>query len=129
MIREIPLKLSHRHPYRLDAAPAADVVILGAGSGERLGRGPKALIELGGEPLLLHTIRAMSANRATGSIVVTAPAELIRTFRQLIDGAFPGAHIDVVVGGPTRQASSHAGLTALRPAAPFLSNVILPLNH
>jgi molybdenum cofactor cytidylyltransferase len=49
--------------------PNVAVVILAAGSSSRLGR-PKQLLELGGEPLLRHTVRHALACSATDVVLV-----------------------------------------------------------
>ncbi|MGW7362161.1 IspD/TarI family cytidylyltransferase [Streptomyces sp. NPDC054841] len=107
------MKLPHQHPYALDTPWSAGVVLLGAGQGERLGHGPKALVDLGGKPILLHTLEAMASNETVTTIVVTAPDGMRDTFERIIASAVPAVPVRVVPGGPTRQASAHAGVTAL----------------
>ena len=53
----------------------AIALIVAAGSGERLGAGrPKALVELGGRPLLTWSLFALREVRAIERIVVATPA-------------------------------------------------------
>lgn len=88
------------------------VVVVAAGSGQRLGRGmPKALVEIAGRTILEHSlesIRASGVCGATGRIVVTVPhddrrlGELARRA-----GAQP------VVGGSTRAESVRRALEVL----------------
>ena len=86
-------------------------VIAGAGSGTRLGsQGPKALVLLGGEPLLVHAVRSMAQSGVIDACVVTAPADDVVTFREVLDRA--GLDARVVAGGASRQASVAAGLDA-----------------
>ena len=86
-------------------------VIAGAGGGTRLGsQGPKALIALGGEPLLVHAVRSMVESGVIDACVVTAPTGEIATFQRVLDRA--GLRATVVAGGATRQASVAAGLDA-----------------
>lgn len=91
----------------------AGVVILAAGNGERLGHGPKALIEISRKPLLLHVLDSMAANRNIAEIVVAAPGNLTDDFEKLISATHPAATVRVVAGGDTRQASAHRGVNAL----------------
>ena len=83
-------------------------IIAAAGQGTRLGTGgPKALVDLAGEPLLVHAARAIRGSGAVDSIVVTAPSAHVRLF----DGILTAAGIQAA-GGITRQASVAAGLNA-----------------
>lgn len=75
---------------------------------------PKALVPLGGQSLVVHAARNLLAARAAGdqhvrALVVTAPAEHVSAVRE----ALTGLDVQVVAGGPTRQASVAAGLAAL----------------
>jgi len=86
-------------------------VIAGAGSGTRLGsQGPKALVQLAGEPLLVHAVRSMFASGVVDRCVVTAPEDHLVQFEAALAAA--GLHATVVAGGHTRQASVAAGLAA-----------------
>jgi 2-C-methyl-D-erythritol 4-phosphate cytidylyltransferase len=96
---------------RMDGAQAV-AVIVAAGSGTRLGDdGPKALVTIGGRPMV-----AMAVERALGSpsiagVVVAAPSgfeERVRAALATIAGS-----IVVVTGGTTRQGSVAAGFDAI----------------
>lgn len=98
-------------PYRCAA------VIPAAGRGVRLGPGaPKALRALGGTPMLVHAVRALSRARAVSLVVVVGPPEEAAQVRTLLDDHLE--HLDsteivVVPGGDTRQDSVRLGLAAL----------------
>lgn len=89
-------------------------IVPAAGRGERLGAGaPKALRLLGGAPLLVHAVRALSASHAVGFIVVAVPADQIDEVRSMLDEPDLTAEIVIVAGGETRQASVSLALFAL----------------
>lgn len=91
-------------------------VIPAAGRGVRLGPGaPKALRTLGGVPMLVHAVRAMSRARAVGLVVVVAPPDGVAEVRALLDSHdIPGTtDVRVVAGGETRQESVRLGLDVL----------------
>lgn len=98
-------------------------VLTAAGSGTRLGHAlPKALVPVRDEPLVVHAARRLLAaahgdRRLLDSLVVTAPAEHVGAFVDVLGAlgvsAGPGAPLQVVAGGATRQASVAAGLAAL----------------
>ena len=97
-----------------------------AGRGERLGPGaPKALRELGGVPLLVHAVRALSRSRAITLVVVVAPSDGSARVRALLDSygldGQDGTAITVVPGGGTRQESVRLGLAAV----PATADVVL----
>lgn len=96
-------------------------VLVAAGSGTRLGRGvPKALVELGGVPLVLRAAAALAASGSVTAVVVVAPAGDPAAVRALFpDDVVPGTSVPVAVvrGGTSRQASVAAGLASLAPDA------------
>ena len=101
-------------PTRLVTA----VILVAAGSGQRLGYGmPKAAVPLGGEPLLLHALRGVVASGISSQVCVALPAgddglrQLCEDFRQeLADG---GPLLTIVDGGATRADSVRAGIHVL----------------
>jgi 2-C-methyl-D-erythritol 4-phosphate cytidylyltransferase len=87
---------------------AALLIIPAAGSGSRLARPePKALVPLGGRPMLCWTLDAL-ASISFRQIVVAAPPEQKGPFERLL-----GERASVVSGGETRAASVRAGFYSL----------------
>ncbi|WP_144268117.1 2-C-methyl-D-erythritol 4-phosphate cytidylyltransferase [Demequina sp. NBRC 110055] len=81
-------------------------VVTAAGSGTRLGADlPKALVPVGGMPLVAWAVDAIS--QVADAVVVTAPASHLDQFRASVPG------VTVVAGADSRQDSVHAGLRAL----------------
>jgi 2-C-methyl-D-erythritol 4-phosphate cytidylyltransferase len=77
----------------------------------RLGTGgPKALRELGGEPMLVHAVRRVAAAPSVRVIVVAAPPPDVEAVRSLLA---PVAPVVVVAGGAERQESVAAALAAV----------------
>ncbi|WP_029252914.1 2-C-methyl-D-erythritol 4-phosphate cytidylyltransferase [Paraoerskovia marina] len=97
-------------------------ILTAAGSGSRLGRSiPKALVHLGGTPLVVHAARSLDRSGAVDAIVVTAPADYTEQISRLLDGdPQVDVPVTVVAGGSTRQASVAAGLAAAGEASVVL---------
>lgn len=90
------------------------VLVPAAGRGERLGPGaPKALRELAGIPILLHTITAVSASPAVDLVVIAAPEDDVELVAGLVGRSTFSAEIVVVSGGSTRQDSVARALISL----------------
>jgi 2-C-methyl-D-erythritol 4-phosphate cytidylyltransferase len=88
----------------------AGVVVVAAGSGERLGAGrPKALIELAGKPLVHWAVETLVAAGLPSPVVVHPPGERDAFVTALAGVAIGG----LVAGGDTRAQSVRAGLAAL----------------
>jgi 2-C-methyl-D-erythritol 4-phosphate cytidylyltransferase len=82
-------------------------IVAAAGSGLRLGAElPKALVPLGGRPLVCWAVDALRAG-GVSDLVVTVPADQRAAFAAVLP-----AGVRVVDGGPTRTASVRAGLAA-----------------
>ncbi|WP_436493386.1 2-C-methyl-D-erythritol 4-phosphate cytidylyltransferase [Actinokineospora sp. HUAS TT18] len=96
-----------------------------AGRGERLGASvPKALVEVRGEPLLIHAVRGLlDAGRVRHVVVAAPPALVDATAKLLADAGLPA---DVIAGGADRTAS--VGL-ALRHALDVIPDTRVVLVH
>lgn len=93
----------------------AVAIVLGAGSGERLGlETPKAFVPLGGRPILARAAAAAFLCPRIGFVVVTAPAGDEDLAHAMVEPL--GAHA-VVSGGATRHASVRAALAAVPDGA------------
>lgn len=98
--------------------PVTAVILVAAGSGQRLGYGlPKAAVPLGREPILLHALRGVVAAGISSQVCVALPAgddglrQLCEDFREdLADG---GPLLTMVDGGVTRADSVRAAIAAL----------------
>lgn len=84
----------------MGADALATVVIVAAGSGERLGAGgPKALVEVAGRPLLAWSLDAVERAEGVGAVVIAAPTGYDDEIRAITGG------VSVVPGGPSRSES------------------------
>ena len=97
------------------------IVILAAGSSSRLGR-PKQLLELGGEPLLRHTVRNAVASRASEVILV------LGSEAEAIGRAVGGLGQRTVVNPDFTEGQSTSMLVGVRAINPATEAVILMLG-
>ena len=86
-------------------------VIVAAGSASRMGGIDKVMAPLGGEPMILRTVRTFQNCDAIREIVVVTRLDLIEKLTESCAG-FDKVRA-VVVGGADRPASVQAGLNAL----------------
>ena len=87
------------------------VVIVAAGSASRMGGIDKVMATLGGEPMIVKTVRAFQNCGAIQEIVIVTREDLILPITGLC-GRFDKVR-GVVVGGKSRQESVKLGLAAL----------------
>ncbi|MFF2030684.1 2-C-methyl-D-erythritol 4-phosphate cytidylyltransferase [Arthrobacter sp. NPDC058192] len=112
------------------AGRATAVIVVAAGSGQRLGYGmPKARVPLGGDSILTHALRGVAAAGVAGQICIAIPPgdpelrALCEAFGQELAagrGAAPGHDVPVPVvtvvdGGASRADSVRAAMSALLP--------------
>lgn len=87
----------------------AIVILLGAGAGRRLGAAePKALLPIGGRPMLAVAAAAAAASAPVRGLVVTFPQGWEGRARACVEDL--GVPVLLVVGGGSRQASVRAAL-------------------
>ena len=86
-------------------------VIVAAGSASRMGGIDKVMADLGGEPMILRTVRAFQNCDAIASIVIVTREDLIQPIAGLCRDM--KKVVAVVAGGGSRQKSVHLGLNAL----------------
>ncbi len=86
-------------------------VIVAAGSASRMGGIDKVMADLGGEPMVVRTVRAFQDCDAVKEIVIVTREDLIVPLMSLCAG-FDKVR-SVVAGGKDRSASVSAGLNAL----------------
>ena len=86
-------------------------VIVAAGSASRMGGIDKVMAEIGGEPMILRTVRTFQNCDAVKEIVIVTREDLIAPITELCCGF--DKVMAVVVGGASRQESVSLGLQAL----------------
>lgn len=74
---------------------------------------PKALREIGGQPLLVHAVHALAQSRSVSLVIVAAPTEDVDGVRALLEAQNVAVDLLVVEGGQTRQESVALALLAL----------------
>jgi 2-C-methyl-D-erythritol 4-phosphate cytidylyltransferase len=86
-------------------------LIVAAGAGRRFQASvAKQFVELGGEPLLVRTVRNFNASACIDQIVIVLPATEITEFREALAGYHFEKVVDLIAGGAERQDSVAAGL-------------------
>ncbi|MEQ6903156.1 2-C-methyl-D-erythritol 4-phosphate cytidylyltransferase [Nocardioides sp. YIM 152588] len=97
--------------------PPAAIVVLGAGSGSRVGAGVnKVLLPLGPRPVLAWSVRAaLAVPGVLRVVVVCAPGERDAVGAALLPELGEESEVLLVEGGATRHASEAAALDLLAP--------------
>lgn len=100
-----------REARKLLPLKTCGAVIVAAGSASRMGGIDKVMASLGGEPMIVRTVRAFQNCDAISSVVIVTREDLIRPISGLCREMTKVAA--VVAGGSSRQESVHLGLNAL----------------
>ncbi|HYP72884.1 MAG TPA: 2-C-methyl-D-erythritol 4-phosphate cytidylyltransferase, partial [Microbacterium sp.] len=110
----------------LIAVPRLAIIVVAAGSGERLGgTAPKAFVGIDEHTILHHALDGVFAGPTAQIVVVAPPAragDALTEAREVAHAAGRGRAdlVTVVSGGATRQASVAAGLAAVWPDVAFV---------
>jgi 2-C-methyl-D-erythritol 4-phosphate cytidylyltransferase len=100
----------------------AQLLIPAAGMGTRLGTGgPKALLDLCGEPMIVHTLRRFEPLDLVHTAVIVVHPGHEAAIAEACSQAFPGARFRIVHGGAERQESVLRGLDALDPGTTIVA--------
>lgn len=90
------------------------LLIPAAGLGRRMeGDGPKALIGVGGRPLLVQTLRRFQPLGLVESAIIVVPPGHEPAFESALNDFFPGVRFSFVQGGTERQISVANALACL----------------
>ena len=98
---------------RVIPCQSCGAVIVAAGSARRMAGVDKIMADLGGEPLLVRTVRAFQETAVVKQIVIVTRPNLIGPVSAACEAAGFSKVKAVITGGDTRQASVQLGLAAL----------------
>jgi 2-C-methyl-D-erythritol 4-phosphate cytidylyltransferase len=91
-------------------------IIVAAGSGNRFGgKTPKQFLEIGGKPLIIHTLERFQACLKVNQIILVLPANQTSDFLQIVSKYGIIKLAKIVAGGKTRAESVWKGLKAIHP--------------
>jgi 2-C-methyl-D-erythritol 4-phosphate cytidylyltransferase len=89
-------------------------IVVAAGKGTRLGGDrPKQFLELGGVPIIIHTLRQFERSKQINEVITVLPAEDTAGFESLAQKFELSKARRVVAGGATRAQSVRNGLNAI----------------
>lgn len=103
-----------------ETPPRCSAVILAAGNSERMGT-DKALMELGGMPVLARTLLAFQSCELVDDIVVVTRMEKVMEIAGLCKKFGISKASQVITGGATRAQSSLAGVSAVKARARLIA--------
>ncbi len=115
----------------------ATAIIAAGGSGVRMGgKTPKGFLELGGRPLLFHSLETFAGVRFVREIILVAPESWITRLERQFGAVLEGLKVSKIVpGGRRRQDSVRNGLRVISPeselvlvhdaARPFVSAALI----
>jgi 2-C-methyl-D-erythritol 4-phosphate cytidylyltransferase len=93
-------------------------IVVAAGKGTRLGGDrPKQFLELGGVPVIIHTLRQFERSKQINEVITVLPAEDTAGFESIAQKFKLNKSQRVIAGGETRAQSVRNGLNAIAQAA------------
>jgi 2-C-methyl-D-erythritol 4-phosphate cytidylyltransferase len=92
-------------------------IVVAAGKGTRMGGNqPKQFLELGGVPIIIHTLRRFEQCDSINEVIIVLPADATAGFSSLAEKFGLSKVSQVVAGGATRAQSVRGGLDAIGTA-------------
>jgi 2-C-methyl-D-erythritol 4-phosphate cytidylyltransferase len=92
-------------------------IVVAAGKGTRLGgERPKQFLELGGVPIIIHTLRQFERCREVDQVIVVLPADQTAGFQSLAQRFELKKFLGAVPGGDSRAQSVQRGLATIKQA-------------
>jgi 2-C-methyl-D-erythritol 4-phosphate cytidylyltransferase len=88
-------------------------IVAAAGSGSRLGKGSKALVQLNGRTTLARVLELFLALDEVDKVVVVGPPSRLEYATREVESLHPRKPVIVKAGGESRQESVRVGLAAL----------------
>ena len=101
--------------------PGCAAVIVAAGRSSRMEGIDKVLTPMGGEPMILHTLRPFQEHPMVEEIIIVTREDLMVPVGTLCSQREITKVRRLVVGGETRTASVLAGLEAVTPGTPLVT--------
>jgi len=92
--------------------PITDAIIVGAGSGTRLGHSePKAFVDLCGEPILYYSLKTLLAHPSVYQVILVVPPVMVDRTNDFVrkHDAFADRRVSVTAGGAERWESVRNG--------------------
>jgi 2-C-methyl-D-erythritol 4-phosphate cytidylyltransferase len=111
-------KETHASRIPLPSSPEQNevaILVPAAGQGKRLGGNRKQFRRLGGQPLLVQTLRVFERHPEVNYILVAAPDETVAILEAELHNVGLSKLVAVVPGGETRQESVAAALGHIPP--------------
>ena len=103
------------------------VIIAAAGTGKRMGSSiPKQYLKIGGEPILLKSIRAFCDNKEIDWIVVVTNGDYIQACLEMKDRYGLDKIQAVIEGGEERQDSVYRAIVEIDRLCPEIEYVLKP---
>ena len=118
----------------MEKSTPIDCIIVAAGEGKRLGSNvPKAFVDLGGKPLLLHSLECFNAHASINSIVLAVPPDMLHETEKILSAGRCLKKTSIVPGGKERWQSVQSGVMAASApwvlvhdaARPFVSHAVI----
>ena len=109
---------SENAPYK---GPYCACIVAAAGSSSRMGGTDKLMAELGGQSVLLRTLRALSDSPCIQELLVITREELLAPVAQLCHDAELTKVSQVLLGGASRLESVYKGVCQVSPKAKLIA--------